>query len=182
MYRLLLLLTIASAYGCLDSKYTVEDELYSCLEAEYYKQGIDVEPLIDSLENYYISQDVLIDKTGKSKFDFYKEISETGKVPTMEWHKLTDSVGQIMYFENQMNACLNRSAIDSTAINNSVYSELMNNFHSIKEVNPQNAAKAHIEVLTPVDFEHPYYRAHMIISFTRVFDREKAYIRSIPKN
>lgn len=182
MFKSLFVLSMCCAIGCTDSNYKVEDQIYSCLVTEYHKHGVDVEPLIDSLEHYYISQGVLIDNTGKSKFEFYKKISETGKVPTMKWHKFADSVGQIMYFEPQMNECLRNNNIDSVEVKNSKYSELMKAFHSVEKVNPQNASKAHIEVLTPKDFEHPYYRAHMIISFTRIYEREQSYLRSIPKD
>src|SRR5690554_5823739 len=182
MFKTLLVLSICFVIGFTESNYKVEDQIYSCLVAEYHKQGVDVEPLLDSLELYYITQGVLTDNTGKSKFNFYKKISEAGKAPTMKWHKLADSVGQIMYFDQQINQCLSENNIDSTDINESKYSDLLKSFHTIQEVNLKNAAKAHIEVLTPKDFEHPYYRAHMIISFTRIYEPETSFLKLIPND
>jgi hypothetical protein len=182
MFKSLLVLSICFVIGFSESNYKVEDQIYSCLVAEYHKHGVDVEPLLDSLELYYISQGILKSNTGKSKFDFYKEISETGKAPTMKWHKLADSVGQIMYFDQQINQCLRENNIDSTDFNESKYLVLMKSFHTIQDVNLKNAAKAHIEVLTSKDFEHPYYRAHMIISFTRIYEREASFLRLIPND
>jgi hypothetical protein len=171
------LFLVIFAYGCNASNNTVEDKLFDCLVAEYKNQGIDILPLLDSLENYYINNGILNDKSGQAKLDFYKKIALDGKVPTMASYNIADSVGQIKFFQAEIDKCISTNGIDSLTLKKSNYYKLMEEFKSMNEVNPKNAAVSHTRILTSSDFEHPYYRAHMLITFTRIYERERAFIR-----
>lgn len=172
-----ILFVLIFAYGCNASNNPLEDKLFDCLVEEYKNQGIDIIPLLDSLENYYINQGVLNDKSGQAKLDFYKKIALEGKVPIMAFYSIADSVGQIKFFQTEIDKCISSNGIDSLTLKKSNYYRLMEDFKSMNEVNPKNAAISHTRILASSDFEHPYYRAHMLITFTRIYERERAFIR-----
>lgn len=171
-----ILIAILVASGCSASENPVEDSLFSCLIEEYKTNGIDLYPLLDSLENHYISIGILNDKSGQAKMDFYRKIATTGEVPKMKPYDIADSVAQIRFFQEEIENCLKTNGVDSTSIRKSKYHQLMEDFKLMNEVNPKNAATSHTRILTSSDFEHPYFRAHMLISFTRIYERESAFI------
>ncbi len=171
----ILLLSIL-AYGCSASENPVENELYECLIKEYKSKGIDIAALLDSMENHCIKNGILRDNSGESKLEFYKKIANTGEVPIMEVYEIADSIAQIKFFQQEIESCLNNKDFDSLTLSNSSYSRLMSSFKTVKEVNPKNAAICHVNVLTSKDYEHPYYRAHMLITFARIYERPRAFI------
>lgn len=172
-----ILLLSALAYGCSVPEHPVEDELYNCLVQEYQSKGINLPVVLDSLENHYIRNGILQDKSGHSKLAFYKQIAHSGEVPVMTQYPLADSVGKIKFFQQEMEACIHNKGFDSLTLKRSTYFQLMEDFKTIREVNPKNAAASHVNCLTATDFEHPYFRAHMLITFTRIYERPGAFIR-----
>lgn len=172
----ILLLSIL-AYGCNANDNPVEDELYNCLVQEYKSKGVDIATFLDSMENHYIRKGILKDNSGKSKFDFYKQIANSGEVPIMDQYDIADSVAKIDFFQKEIESCLNGKDFDSITLTNSPYSRLMEDFKTVKEINPKNAAICHVNVLSASDFEHPYFRAHMLITYARIYEQPRAFIR-----
>lgn len=161
-----------------DNSISVEDKLYQCILNEYSDKGVDIEPMIDSLEVYCISQGVLKDHSGKAKFDYYRLIAEGNEIPSMWRNELTDSIGKMQLSIANVEACLyDKSGLDSLTIETSKYYKLRSELEKIKEVNVQNVAKVYINTLAPSDFDHPYFRATMLITYVRIFDQPSAYIR-----
>jgi hypothetical protein len=165
-------------FGCSTSDHSVEDNLYNCLIDEYKSKGIDLVPLLDSLENHYINLGILDDKSGQAKLEFYKKIAATGEVPKMNTYSIADRVAKIKFFQDEIESCLLTNSIDSITLSKSKYHQLMEASKVMEEINPKNAAIAHTRVLTGSDFEHPYFRAHMLISYTRIYEHE--FSRKIP--
>lgn len=174
-----ILVVIIFAFGCTAANWPVEDKLYSCLIEEYKSQGIDLIPLLDSLENHYIKVGILQDHSGQAKFDFYKKIAASGEVPTMVRYQIADSVAKVKFFQNEINSCIESNGIDSLTLEKSKYYKLMEEYKTMSESSPKNAAICHTRVLTACDFEHPYFRAHMLTTATRILDRPSAFIRNI---
>ena len=172
-----ILFAIILAYGCNASDRPVEDKLFDCLVDAYDNQGIDILPLLDSLENHYIKNGILIDNSGQAKLDYYKKIAADGKVPTMNYYKIADSIGRVKIIQTEIDNCIAANGINSITLKESSYHKLMEEFKSMNENNPKNSAISHTNILTSSDFEHPYYRAHMLLTFTRIYDRERAFIR-----
>jgi|SRR5690554_1248147 len=172
-----ILFVIIFAYGCNAHNRPVEDKLFDCLVDAYKNQGVDILPLLDSLENHYIKNGILKDKSGQAKLDYYKKIAVDGKVPSMDYYSVADSVEHVKFFQTEIDNCISSNGIDSVTLKKSSYYRLMEDFKTMNEVNPKNAAISHTNILTSSDFEHPYYRAHMLITFTRIYERERAFIR-----
>lgn len=179
---LLGLLFILSACG--KNEYDIEDSLYDCLLVETSSFGLDLEKDLDSLESNLIDKGILTTASGQSKIDFYTKIAETGEVPTFETSDLIQRIRKSTMDMTRLKACIfEQDKIDSTTYFKShfyrkhqqVQGELID-----QEMNPTNAALAIIKHFSPEDFENKFYRAHMLISFTNIMDRPRAYIQSIP--
>lgn len=161
-----------------DKPISVEDKLYQCILNEYTDKGVDIETMIDSLEVYCIAQGVLRDESGKAKFDYYKRIAEGNEIPSMWRTELTDSIGKMQLSIADVEACLyDNSGLDSLKIKKSKYYKLRSELEKIKEVKVQNVAKVYINTLAPADFDHPYFRVTMLITYVRIFDQPSAYNR-----
>ena len=66
-------------FSCSDET-LIEDELYKEIVAEYKKEGIKLEPLLDEIEEQLISERILSGKGGLAKVKYYEEIVATGEV------------------------------------------------------------------------------------------------------
>lgn len=156
----------------------VEDALFECLVAEYKSQGITIEPILDSLENYYVKHDVLSSKTPLAKVEYYEGIAKSDEVPSMEPCHIADSIAQINISMHDIETCIMNSGIDSLSLMGSKYYKMSEAAKKTGGLTPSLAAKIHIDVLNENDFKHPYYRAHMLLTYTRIYDRPSAFIRN----
>lgn len=150
-----ILFVIIFAYGCNAHNRPVEDKLFDCLVDAYKNQGINILPLLDSLENHYIKNGILKDKSGQAKLDYYKKIAVDGKVPTMGYYSVADSVEHVKFFQTEIDNCISSNGIDSVTLKKSSYYRLMEDFKTMNAVTPKNAAISHTNILTSSDFEHP---------------------------
>lgn len=167
--------------SCVSSNAPVEDALFQCLVDEYAAQGVIIEPVLDRLENYYVLHEVLNSTNALSKIEYYEGIAKSGEVPTMEPYALADSIAQINISIFDIEACIMKSGIDSLLLKESKYYKLSEAAQKTGGLTPSLAAKIHTDVLDVNDFSHPYYRAHMLLTYTRIYDRPSAFIRKTPR-
>lgn len=160
------------ATSCSGPEYQVEDELYTCLEQKYERNGIDIAVFLDSLENHFIENGILKDKSGAAKLEFYKKIANGGELPIMKEFEITDSIARITFSEQEIESCLKNKGFDSTTLNASVYFRLKAAFKTVKNLNLKNAAMCHVKVLSARDLEHPFFRSHMLSSYILLIERQ----------
>lgn len=160
------------ATSCSGPEYQVEDELYTCLEQKYEQNGIDIAVFLDSLENLFIENGILKDKSGEAKLEFYKKIANGGEIPIMKESEFTDSITRITFSEQAFESCLKNKGFDSSTLNASVYFRLKAEFKTVKNLSLKNAAMCHVNVLTAKDFEHPFFRSHMLSSYIVLIERQ----------
>lgn len=164
--------------SCKASDHPVEDKLYTCLVQQYDAQGIDIVTVLDSLENHYIQEGILASASGKAKLKYYERIANSGEVPSMLEYALADRIAQLNISQNDIESCLMDNGVDSLALTKSKYHQLKQANEKVVEVNPKNVAICHTDILNENDFKHPYYRAHMLITYTRIYGRPNAYTRN----
>ncbi len=163
-----------------------EDRVFSCMSERFADQGVQLEPTLDSLEQHYIDQGILKDNSGQAKLDFYQNIIDEGEVPGIEYSEVMRRVIQSYPKNDILLACTEPNGdIDSTELYNSAFYQLIEKIHSDFQksgtVSPVTAAQAFVNNLTAEDFERKFFRAHMLLTYTMVADRDRAYMRELPK-
>lgn len=155
---------------------SVEDALYKCLVSHYDNVGLHIEALLDSLEIHYVSEGILQDKSGKAKFAFYESIAENGELPTIYNYSIANKVSVVEFLPADINQCLRSNNVTSTTLKESKFYNLIEAYKTEEEITPQSAAKSQIKILSPEDFEHPYYRAHFLLTLAKIQATEDEFI------
>ena len=154
---------------------------------ERYSTGkISLDQILDSLENQMIEEGILSGKDGRSKISYYEKIVETGIVPSFENFAIVERlVVPAMYLEITMNCIDSLKLADPDSFNSSTYSELSdrlnNRFSAAGDISPATVSKEIIDVLNDADFDHPFYRAYMLLTSAITMEKDTAYIRELPK-
>lgn len=183
IYFLLLIITC----GCNSHDETIETQLFSCIEAHYADQNIELASALDSLENYFVSKKILSSTDGEAKIKFYEAIVKTGEVPGIERTALMERIADNYYsFESALNCLFGKKDFDSVEYYESkfylVQEKMKNEMTKYGELSLATASKAILSNLSSEDFERPFYRAHMLISYVMTADRESAFVRKVPKS
>lgn len=172
--------------SCNTNDRSIEDQLYQCMLDHYESHNIDLETSLDSLEDYLISNGILASKGGSGKIEYYKEIARNGAVPSSSRTKLMRTLSLSYIGQEKLVNCLrDHPSFDSLSYHQSSFSltseKITNHVKEQGSVNPKTVSTAFVEHLTAADFDHPFYRAHMLTTFVMTSDRDKAYIRKVPK-
>lgn len=173
--------------SCSSPENSIENQLYSCIEGHYADQNIELSSALDSLEKYLVSKKILKSKNGDAKIEYYETIVKTGEVPGIERTALMERIADNYYsFESALNCLFGKKDFDSVEYYESkfylVNENMKNAVTKYGEVSPVTASKAILSNLSSDDFERPFYRAHMLISYVMIADRDEAFIREIPKS
>lgn len=149
----------------------IEAILLDCLTKSYGEQQVDFNKELDLLEEYLIENKYLKSASGQSYFNFYQEIVKLNDIPvTLNYGRLSNIY---KLTPNQLYSvdCLEElKQLDSSDIVNSRYNQIKVAIQqaAADKVSPSNIAKAITSVLTPSDFDKPYYRtiALLTIAYT----------------
>jgi len=180
------LLFILAFVGCQTNDRQVEDVLYQCLEQHYAENNIDLATSLDSLEDYLIAEDLLQTKDGQSKIIFYKQVVEDGKFPRVHETDLMKTLRTAYIPPESLLQCLkSKPTYDSLQYSKSTFVRKTQSIErdavSQEATHVVLVSKAMLKHLTKNDFEHPFYRAQMLISFVMANQGDKAYIKDVPK-
>jgi hypothetical protein len=145
----------------------IETILLDCLTESYQDQKVDINKELDKLENYLIENESLKSSLGQSYFDFYSEIVKLNDFQaTLDYNRF-ENIYKLKPSEFYKVDCLEKLiSIDSAIIANSKYYQMTVAIRkaAADEVSPSNFARAITSVLSPSDFDKPYYRAVALLA------------------
>jgi biopolymer transport protein ExbD len=153
----------------------IESILLGCLTKSYEEQQVDINKELDLLEKYLIESKSLKSSSGQSYFDFYQEIVRLNDIPATLDYDRFDNIYKLTPNQFYSTDCLEElKRLDSTAIANSKYNQMTVAIQQAAddEVSPSNIAKAITSVLTPSDFDKPYYRAVALLTIAYTANTE----------
>ena len=167
--------------------YDYEDNLINCLYGASESAGFNLKLEFSKFENYLIQQKILSDRTGQSYYDIYSSIKDTDDVNFEIDYSLPDSVGKNFdsnLFQQIFQAC---SKVDNETLENELYlnSRLFELNKAIENsrlesISPGSVAGVIIDVLTPSDFEHDYYKFTTILTIITLNSLETGLERQLP--
>jgi len=147
--------------------YEIESILLDCLIKSYGEQQVDINKELDELEKYLIESKSLKSSSGQSYFDFYQEILKLNDIPTTLDYDRFENIYKLTPSKFYKVDCLEKlRSIDSAIIANSKYNQMTVAIQKAAddEISPSNIARAITSVLSPSDFDKPYYRAVALLT------------------
>jgi hypothetical protein len=184
--KLFLVGSLLVVFGCDASEKPIEDELYTCLVQHYADNEVDLPVYLDSLEDYLIREGILTSKSGEGKIEYYRKIIESGQFHYAPQTDFMIILADSYIVNGELVKCLKtKPTFDSLVYYTSEFhltsQKITEHVTSSGAVNPANVSKAIVANLSANDMDHPFYRAHMLISFVMANDRKKAYIENLPE-
>jgi biopolymer transport protein ExbD len=144
---------ILQAVGCSAQK---EQKLLECIVKSYENAGIEVMPLLNDMENRLIETGVLASCEGLSYYSYLEQISKNG-LPDKPQIDMTSYAGLLSLSVNQYYyGCPERKSFSTKKQRR--LSEKFAMLSQKEAVSLEIVAKTIISVLSPTDFEIPYYR------------------------
>ena len=165
----------------------VEDQLYTCLKGKYKQKGVNLEKELNRLENHLIKYKILENASGEAKIKYYKQIIKEGQIPPLQNIRVLKQLMKVPFSASILSSCQKRAGKkDSAAFAKSRFYKINQNIQMNIAAHggafsTGTVAKAMIKELTAEDFEHPYYRALMLLLVVQTADRNTTYMRQIPK-
>lgn len=156
------------------NEYEIEDQIYACMQANFAARNIDLDYYLNQVEADLIEQKVLLDATGKSKLAFFQNIAKDDvfvditRTPAMD----TLSKGLDISNMNEVLTCSKEDDLivvygDSSSHQYFKKTEKLNEEYALiiksGQVSPGQVAKAVSNVYTAEDYNHPLYRARMLM-------------------
>lgn len=135
----------------------------------YSTQKVEINKEIDKIENFLIESKYLKSKSGNSYFEFYQNMTLDNYTQPKYNAEIFENILKLTPDKLYSKDCLQElKKIDPKIIKNSKYFEMSKAIidASEKEISPSNLAKAITNVLTPTDFDKPYYRIISLILIT----------------
>ena len=179
----ILFLSISS---CGQTKETeLEEILLGCLNQSYGEQQVDINNELDELEAYLIESKSLESTTGQSYFDFYKQIVRLNDIPATLDYGRFENIYKLTPNQFYSVDCLEElKQLDSTTIANSKYNQMTVAIQKAAsdEVSPSKIAKAITSVLSPSDFDTPYYRAVALLTIAYTANPDNGLERQLTQD
>jgi hypothetical protein len=174
---------VLSASSCEQTKnHEIETILLDCLSQRYQEKKIDLNQELEDLENHLIERKTLKSTSGQSYFDFFTEIVKRNDIPVTLDHKRFENIYKLQPSEFYKVDCLEKlKGIDTAIIAASKYNQMSVAIQKAAEdeVSPSNIARAITSVLSPSDFDNPYYRAIALLTIAFTAERDSVIIRKI---
>ena len=171
------------------SEYAVEDELYAYLEDEFSKQSLDLEAALDTLEYLYLDQELLKSTSGESYRQYYQTNIDVGMLLYLQDYYLREVMVKIDLSHYKLERCALRK-FDGETYDASKFGQISNKIDTqtkkTGQISSGTVAKAHLDALSSEDFEHPFYRANVLLSLQNLYfnlyvRKDGQYLREIPK-
>ena len=161
VFSLLIFFQVFSSFGQ-QNESTIENILLNCLTESYRVKAIDIEKELTKLEKYLVENGSLQSTSGQAIYDFYKQVISTNDITTILNYKRFDAIYKLNPNEYYSNDCLQKlTQLDSSEIANSKYYQLSFKMHEVaqeRKVTPSKISEIITSVLSPSDFQKPYYR------------------------
>lgn len=171
--------------NCKAQNDNVTDALFSCLVNHYSNNKIDLITSLDSLENHLILNKILASKDGTGKIQFYETIINTGQIKQTPITGLMETLTEHYPPNDFVNFCIYEvNDFDSLVYKNSIFNQknvkIERFIHELGGLNIVNVSKSIVANNSESDFEIPYYRAQMLLSYLMISDKDQAYLSAIP--
>ncbi|MFK7787662.1 MAG: hypothetical protein AB8B56_21245 [Crocinitomicaceae bacterium] len=172
--------------GCQTGEKSIEDNLYQCLVEQYDENDIDLAASLDSIEDHLIQVGILTSRDGQGRINYYQEIIKQGEVHYTPETPIMTSLRNSDVNMGQVIECIkNAQTFDSLKYYSSEFylksKKIADHVEASGATNPVNVSKAILANLTAADFEHPFYRAQLLITMVMTNERNKAYVRTVLK-
>lgn len=102
----------------------IENNLYSCLEEQYYSLGIELEDCLDSIEQELIDQNILLSGSGKAKCDYYQKVINANEIPYIKTFTILEALQSVQNRIDYLSCVNDISPVDSVLFQNSKYFKL----------------------------------------------------------
>ena len=167
IFTILIFLLAFDSFGQ-ENESKIENILMNCLINSYQAKGVDIEDELTKLEKYLVENGNLKSTSGQAFYDFYKNVvSENDITATLDYDKFA-AIYKLDPNDYYSNDCLQELVqVDSSEIVNSKYYQLNLEMQKVAlngNISPSIVSDAIISVLSPSDFEKPYYRATALLS------------------
>lgn len=154
----------------------------------FEKIDINLSEELDRLEKYLINKGALDSNSGQSYYAFYEQVVKINNIPSKIEINKFKNLTKLTPNEYYENICLlNLAIVYGNQIENSKYYKLNTKIQEItssnQEVLPSSIASVIVSILTPSDFDKPYYRAIALLTIVNTSDIETEFEREIePKH
>lgn len=163
---ILFLLNGLTSYA--QEKEEVETILLDCLENSFNEIHIDLNRELEELEQYLIYNGMLNSSSGQSYYEFYKQVVEINNIPNELDIDKFDNLIKLKPNEYYSNSCLQRlTKTDSIDTVNSKYFLMtlkIQEMETTGKTSLSSVAEVITSVLTPSDFDKPYYRTITLLA------------------
>ncbi|XWN37233.1 MAG: biopolymer transporter ExbD [Balneola sp.] len=156
---------------------SIEEKLYECLDHYYEKKGIDIDSELNDLESYLIQTEQIEGVSGKSYYNFYSKIvSNKGISTNINREKFKTLIDNHNFnYTNTDNCRSSISQFHVEQIAKSKFFVLQQKLNNIRnrsnlKLTPATVSSAIVEVLSPSDFETPFYRASALLTVLFISD------------
>lgn len=189
MKNILYLFGFCLILGSCTSEYQVEDELYAYIGSEFSKQSLDLEIVLDSLETMYLEQELIESYSPADYRQYFQTNIDEGQLLSLQSEYFVKISNRIPITYPDLERCALRT-FDGATFDDSKFGLLSKQIISETNANGQissgTVAKAYLDILSDEDFEHPFYRANVLLSlqtiyFGMYFEGDRTYLKEIPK-
>jgi hypothetical protein len=181
------LITVLACFGAFSAlswnDYPMEDAMFACLVSDANAIGIDLETSLDEMEQLLIENNVLSGNDGAAKIAYYNKIIEEGQTPLLIKSDTRDRLMEVAIKVKMKTVCIDELRKRETFSESKFY-KLVRAIEILveqEEINFGSISEAVVEILDAKDFEHPFYRAYMVLTCFKIMDLDEAYVRELPK-
>jgi hypothetical protein len=164
----------------------IENQLYEQTVAEYKKEGVDLEPLLDKIEAQFIKEGVLTGKGGLAKVKYYERLAAGKEMKGLNNFEVIQPV-----LGHPLNSGFLSRAQKSVMLNDSlayINSDFYLKWQRVQigavengSISPKTVAQAILKEFSTEDFEHPFYRMFMLLTAAWIMEKDTEYTQKIPK-
>jgi len=178
---------ILSLVSC-TNPHEVEDALYSHIENQFSNNSLDLESTLDSLELIFLNEGLIDSPSPKEYRNYYQQNIDEGELRSPQSEDARKWISQVSFTYQELETVALRK-VDGETYDESKFGRIAQQIEKETRETGQitfiTVAKAHLDILSVDDFEHPFYRANILLSLQRVYFRhyveDRRYIRPIPK-
>jgi hypothetical protein len=167
IFTILIFLLAFNSFGQKNES-KIENILMNCLIKSYQAKGVDIEEELAELEKNLLEKGDLKSTSGQAFYDFYKKVVSLNDVPTTLDYDKFEAIYKLNPNEYYSNDCLRElTRLDSSEIVTSKYYLLNQKIQEVSQqgnISPSEISEVILSVLSPSDFEKPYYRASGLLA------------------
>ena len=168
-------------------QYAVEDELYAYMEQEFASNSLSLPEELDSLESLFLNEGIIESISPEDYRNYYQKNINQGRFRELSVPYRVNNDLSEMSFDKLRSYALKK--FGGETYKQSKFGRISNiidtSVHSTEQITFVTVAQAHLEILSTEDFEHPFYRANVLLSLQWIYFnhylRHEKYIREIPK-